>query len=94
MLFTRRQSAVTRGGSHMKDNRTILVVGDKPASRELVEAVLLGQGYNLAYADGDAAALLSSGHVNPDLVLLMLGIPEVVKTCHRLRADPRGCRSG
>jgi len=72
----------------MKESRTILVVGDKPASRELVEAVLLGQGYNLAYADGDAAVLLSSGEVKPDLVLLMLGMPEVVKTCHRLRDEP------
>ncbi len=72
----------------MKDNRTILVVGDKPASRELVEAVLVGQGYHLAFADGDAVALVSSGEVRPDLVLLTLGVPEMVRMCRRLRAEP------
>jgi putative two-component system response regulator len=72
----------------MTNNRTILVVGDQPASRELVEAVLVGQGYHLAFADGDAASLVSSGAVRPDLVLVTLGMPEMVKMCRRLRAEP------
>jgi putative two-component system response regulator len=72
----------------MKDNRTILVVGDKPATRELVEAVLAGQGYHLAFADGDAAALVYGGETKPDLVLLTLGVPEMVRTCRQLRAEP------
>lgn len=72
----------------MTNSRTILVVGDKPASRELVEAVLAGQGYDLAFADGDAAALVSSGEVRPDLVLLTLGMPDMVKMCRRLRTEP------
>ena len=72
----------------MNSNRTILVVGDKPASRELVEAVLVGQGYHLAFADGDAAALVSGGEIRPDLVLLTLGMPQMVKTCRQLRAEP------
>jgi putative two-component system response regulator len=72
----------------MKDNRTILVVGDEPASRKLVEAYLVGQGYDLAFADGDALGLLSKREIQPDLVLLALDTPEMVTTCSMLRADP------
>jgi putative two-component system response regulator len=72
----------------MKDNRTILVVGDEPAIRRLVEAYLTGQGYDLAFADGEATGLLSEGGIKPGLVLLTLDTPEMVATCSTLRADP------
>jgi putative two-component system response regulator len=72
----------------MMSNRTILVVGDKAAKRDLVEAALAGQGYHLAFADGDAVARVSSGEIRPNLVLLAMGVPEMVKMCRQLRAEP------
>jgi signal transduction histidine kinase len=75
---------------------TILVVDDNLQNREVAEGHLVGAGYQAVQADsGDAAlAMLASGEVKPDLVLLDVLMPGLdgFETCRRIRALPGGTR--
>jgi diguanylate cyclase (GGDEF)-like protein/PAS domain S-box-containing protein len=69
---------------------TVLIVDDTESGREILESVLLGQGYNLLFAsDGYGALELAAAH-NPDVILLDVMMPGLsgFDVCKRLRADP------
>jgi signal transduction histidine kinase len=68
----------------------ILVVDDEPLNRTTLEAMLLGEGYDLQFAqDGrEACALAQTGH--PDLILLDVMMPEMdgFAVTRQIRRDP------
>jgi CheY-like chemotaxis protein len=71
--------------------KQILIVEDKPASRELLRTVLERQGYGVAEAEDGDDALVKLREYVPDLVLLDLQMParngyDVLK---EIRKDPR-----
>jgi two-component system, cell cycle response regulator len=69
---------------------TILIVDDEPAGRETLAALLLTQGYQLAFAAGGGEALRQAAEIQPDLILLDVMMPGMdgFEVCRRLRADP------
>lgn len=69
---------------------TILVVDDEVASRELLEAILIGAGYRVEQAEGGTAALGQATRTPPDLILLDLMMPGMsgFEVCQRLKRDP------
>lgn len=71
--------------------KQILIVEDKPASRELLRTVLERQGYHVTEAEDGEDALNKLRDYVPDLVLLDLQMPlrngyDVLK---EMRRDPR-----
>jgi len=68
----------------------ILVVDDEEANRELVEAILIGDGYEIVLAANGPAALAEVAATRPDLILLDLMMPGMsgFETCERLKQDP------
>src|SRR5690349_14482562 len=68
----------------------ILIVDDEPAGRETLAALLLSQGYQLAFASSGAEALRQADELQPDLILLDVMMPGLdgFEVCQRLRADP------
>ena len=68
----------------------VLVVEDDPVNRALVEKLLERDGYRTSsVADGEEA-LAAVGALEPDLVLLDVGLPSVdgLEVTRRLRRDP------
>jgi len=67
----------------------ILVVDDEPAGRNVIESVLLNQGYDLELAANGRDALQKAKALKPDLILLDLMMPEMdgMQVCQRLRSD-------
>jgi PAS domain S-box-containing protein len=67
----------------------ILIVDDEPSGRETLAALLLAQGYQLAFAGGGAEALRLADQLQPDLILLDVMMPGMdgFEVCRRLRAD-------
>lgn len=55
----------------------ILVVDDEPAVTDLIEAVLVGEGYTVAIARDGAQGLMLARDWNPDLVLMDVRLPAV-----------------
>src|SRR6185503_9985061 len=74
----------------MKQNGTILIVDDESGGRETLEALLITQGYSLAFASNGPEALAKAAALMPDLILLDVMMPEMdgFEVCQRLRADP------
>lgn len=74
----------------MSYKSTILIVDDEPVMREILEGLLLPQGYNLAFADGGNSALEKAATLTPDLILLDVMMPDIdgFEVCRRLRTDP------
>ena len=68
----------------------ILLVDDEPASRQAIEAVLDGQGYDLHVAENGRQALAHAAALVPDLILLDVMMPGMdgFEVCQLLRADP------
>lgn len=68
----------------------ILIVDDEQAGRETLEALLYGQGYQLAFAESGPQALAEAARLHPDLILLDVMMPGMdgYEVCRRLRADP------
>lgn len=69
---------------------TILIVDDNAASRETLESVLGGEGYNLQMAEDGAQALEKADALHPDLILLDVMMPGMdgFEVCRRLRCTP------
>jgi|GEM_PF-841479 len=67
----------------------VLVVDDEPASRRLLEAVLVAAGHRVVTAVDGRDALTVVSERRPDLVLLDLRLPDIdgLEVCRRLRAD-------
>lgn len=69
---------------------TILIVDDNAASRETLESVLSGEGYNLQMAEDGIQALEKADELHPDLILLDVMMPGMdgFDVCRRLRSTP------
>jgi signal transduction histidine kinase/DNA-binding response OmpR family regulator len=74
----------------MEQESTILIVDDEAVGRETLEALLMAQGYDLAFANNGAEALSKAGELTPDLILLDVMMPGMdgFEVCRRLRTDP------
>jgi two-component system cell cycle response regulator len=74
----------------MQSQGTILIVDDEPVGRDTLEALLFGQGYELAFAGDGPEALAKAQALMPDLVLLDVMMPDMdgFEVCRRLRAEP------
>lgn len=68
----------------------ILVVDDEPHNLELMEAILLPEGYQVFLAGGGEAALALAHEKTPDLIILDLMMPSLsgFEVCARLKTDP------
>jgi two-component system, cell cycle response regulator DivK len=68
----------------------ILVVEDNPANQLLVDAILLGRGYDVRYASSAPEALTSIEHEHPDLILMDIQLPgqDGLSLTRQLKADP------
>jgi CheY-like chemotaxis protein len=68
----------------------ILVVEDNLANQLLVDAMLLGRGYEVRFAASASEALTSIGLVRPDLVLMDISLPgqDGLSLTRQLKADP------
>lgn len=70
---------------------SILMVDDEVPNLDLLEALLLPQGYRLRRAKGGEEALAAVAAERPDLILLDVMMPRVdgFEVCRRLKADAR-----
>ncbi len=70
-------------------NSVILIVDDEPAGRETLDALLFMEGYELAFANNGAEALMKAAYLVPDLILLDIMMPGMdgFEVCRRLRSD-------
>src|SRR5829696_2007891 len=68
----------------------ILIVDDEPAVADLIEAVLVGEGYTVAIARDGAQGLLLARDWRPDLILMDVMLPGVDggTAIRRLKSDP------
>jgi PAS domain S-box-containing protein len=74
----------------MTHKSTILIVDDEAVGRETLEALLMTQGYDLAFASNGPEALEKAAELTLDLILLDVMMPDMdgFEVCRRLRADP------
>jgi two-component system KDP operon response regulator KdpE len=63
------------------------VIEDDPAQRAVLEASLSTRGYEVMSVDSGRQAIELAGEVDPDVVILDLGLPDVdgIDVCHQLR---------
>jgi len=73
----------------MSARPTILIVDDSRIARDVLEALLTGQDYELVFAESGREALQITGAMRPDLILLDVMMPDVdgFETCRLLRAE-------
>jgi two-component system cell cycle response regulator DivK len=71
--------------------RQVLVVDDKPSSRELLRTVLESSGYEVSEAGDGQEAVRIAQQIEPDAIFLDLQMPALdgFGALERLRADPR-----
>jgi len=74
----------------MTPKPTVLIVDDEPLGRDSLEALLLTQGYNLAFAADGKEALAQAKELVPDVILLDVMMPDMdgFEVCRHLRNDP------
>jgi DNA-binding response OmpR family regulator len=73
----------------MKQPERILVVDDNETNRDILEARLAANGYEVLHAgDGEQALAMTARH-RPDLILLDIMMPKVdgIEVCRRIKAD-------
>lgn len=72
----------------MNSPGTILLVDDEPQANELMALTLRQDGYRVSEVGSGAAALALYPEIEPDLVILDVGMPEMdgLETCRRLIA--------
>ena len=73
----------------MKQPERILVVDDNETNRDILEARLTANGYEVLHAaDGEEALAMATRH-RPDLILLDIMMPKVdgIEVCKRIKAD-------
>ncbi len=73
--------------SFMNDKINILVVDDEPVVRQLLEAILVPEGYQLFFGvDGDEA-LKKAAEIFPDIILLDVMMPKMdgFEVCKQIR---------
>ncbi len=74
----------------MQSKSVILIVDDAETGREILEALLSSQSYQLVFAANGFEALDKAAEITPDLILLDVMMPGMdgFEVCRRLRADP------
>lgn len=74
----------------MSHPSTILIVDDEPLGRDTLEALLINEGYQLAFASNGREALAQVERLRPDLVLLDVMMPDLdgFEVCRQVRANP------
>jgi two-component system cell cycle response regulator DivK len=70
--------------------QVILVVDDNEANQLLVDAMLLGLGYEVRFASSASEALSSIEFVRPDLILMDISLPgqDGLSLTRQIKADP------
>lgn len=73
----------------MSHKSTILIVDDEPIGRQLIDAILYKEGYNLEFAENGREAFEKAKSTNPDLILMDVMMPEIdgFEVCQMLRED-------
>jgi len=74
----------------MSDQSIILIVDDESVGRDTLEALLITEGYTLAFAANGLEALEKAAAITPDVILLDVMMPGMdgFEVCRQLRADP------
>lgn len=68
----------------------VLIIDDEPIARESLEALLLGENYELYFAGSGVEGLRKASALRPDAILLDVMMPGMdgFEVCQRLRSDP------
>jgi DNA-binding response OmpR family regulator len=76
--------------SNLTQKNTILIVDDEPTGQDVLEGLLAGQGYQMAFAPDGPSALAKAALLMPDVILLDVMMPGMdgFDVCRQLRADP------
>jgi len=85
-----RSEAKGRTAVEQSNGQRILIVDDEAAVADLIEAVLVDEGYTVAIARDGIQGILLARDWKPDLVLMDVMLPGVDGTTaiRRLKADP------
>lgn len=85
-----RLDATAQPVSENRDGPRILIVDDEAAVADLIEAVLVSEGYTVAIARDGVQGILLARDWKPDLVLMDIMLPGVDGTTaiRRLKSDP------
>jgi two-component system KDP operon response regulator KdpE len=69
------------------DEATVLIIEDDPAAAEVVATALRGRGHPVHIAPTGKAGLEQASDVEPDLIILDLGLPDIdgIDVCRELR---------
>jgi DNA-binding response OmpR family regulator len=75
----------------MDNTPHVLIVDDTPSMRDALGALLLPEGYHLAFAASGQEALDRLQELSPDVILLDVMMPGMdgFQVCERLKADER-----
>jgi len=75
----------------MKEAAKILVADDEPIGRQLLEAILVPEGYNIAFASDGEEALIAVSNELPDIILLDVMMPKLdgFEVCRILRQQEK-----
>lgn len=85
-----RSEGVAKQIAENRDGQRILIVDDEAAVADLIEAVLVGEGYTVAIARDGIQGILLARDWKPDLVLMDVMLPGIDGTTaiRRLKGDP------
>lgn len=69
------------------DAVSILVIEDAPEFRQLLDAVLAGEGYAVSVATDGTSGVELAREVMPDVIVLDLGLPDIdgIEVCRQMR---------
>ena len=78
----------------MSDNNKIVVIDDEPSVREVVQAYLEKDGYNVFAAESGSEGLSLAERIQPALIVLDLMLPDISARRSALTSVPAPtCRS-
>jgi DNA-binding response OmpR family regulator len=75
----------------MGNKPVVLVVDNDPANFSLIEILLFREGYEFHYQDSGKGAIASLDHIQPDLILLDVIMPETdgLEVCQQIKSNQR-----
>jgi two-component system chemotaxis response regulator CheY len=91
MTATAFAAATAKTSARATATHTILVVEDYSDTRQLLCALLRGNGYNVIEAEDGVEGLLKASGAYPDLILMDLSLPEMdgVEAARRIHEMPK-----